>query len=87
MAKETLYQQCKLVHPGQNKHQTSWIPSQFAVVGKVLKLKNDDDEWEDGWVVESAGTRRLTNDQLPSWSQVVRAHRRATGDSLPKVQK
>jgi len=39
------YTQCKLRKGSLN--QVTWIPSKFAKVGKVLRLKNDD-----GWVVE-----------------------------------
>ena len=38
------YSQCKL-RKG-NLNQVTWIPSKFAKVGKVLRLKDDD-----GWVV------------------------------------
>lgn len=34
------------------KMKTSWIPEQFANVGKVLKLKNKNNQWNDGWIVE-----------------------------------
>lgn len=31
----------------------SWIPVEFAVVGKKVKLKIGN-EWDEGWVVETA---------------------------------
>lgn len=47
------YRQCSL-RKG-NVQQISYIPEKFAIVGKILKLKQDDDTWEDGWEVRSAG--------------------------------
>lgn len=46
------FTQCYLV-TGQHRAQVSWIPSPFAIVGKVLRLKNRRSEWEDGWVVQA----------------------------------
>ena len=34
---------------------TAWIPAAFAKVGKHLSIKNSDEEWIDGWVVQSVG--------------------------------
>ena len=44
--------QCVLTK--ENKTTVSWIPEKFAVVGKTIKLK-DDNKWEDGWIVQSTG--------------------------------
>jgi len=30
----------------------SWLPEQFAEPRRVLKLKNEDGSWTDGWVVQ-----------------------------------
>jgi len=43
------YRQCKIVNNGRS--QVTWVPEKFAVVGKVLKLKDDYGDWENGWVV------------------------------------
>lgn len=43
------YTQCHLVKG--NKHQTAYIPSKFAVVGKIVKLLK-----EDGWLVTDTYT-------------------------------
>jgi hypothetical protein len=45
MREEHKYTQCKLRK--KNIFQYAWIPSEFAVLKKVLKIKNDN-----GWVVE-----------------------------------
>ena len=64
--------------------QTSYIPEPFCVVGKVLKLRDEDGEWNDGWIVETAGKDRVDGDRLPDYHKEIKGHRQATGDSLPK---
>ena len=64
----------------------SWLPEQFAVVGKVLKLRNDKSEaWDDDWTVTAAGDNRV--DEPPYAEGMIRGHRKNTGDSLPKEGK
>ena len=48
MNKNKEHTQC-LLRKG-NTEQISWIPSKFAKVGRILRLKDDD-----GWEVISAG--------------------------------
>lgn len=36
----------------------SWIPKEYAVVGRILRLRTVGGEWEDGWWVKSAGEAR-----------------------------
>ena len=43
-----IYRQCEL-HRGTSV-QVAWIPATFAVVGKILRLRD-----EHGWVVASIG--------------------------------
>jgi hypothetical protein len=64
----------------------SWIPEQFAQVDKILKLRDEDKVWEDGWKVTAVGNR-LAQDQLPDYHQDIKGHRKATGDSLYMVPK
>jgi len=45
------YVQCRLSRGNQGTY--SWIPKKFAIVGKVLLLK-EGEEWEDDWKVEEA---------------------------------
>ena len=33
-----------------SKHITAWIPEEFAISGKIIKIK-EDDSWEDGWKI------------------------------------
>lgn len=46
--KSEYYNQCELRK--ENYVDVSWIPSKFAFVGNILKVKYDE-IWEDGWKV------------------------------------
>lgn len=83
MSKEMLYRQCSLErkNPSGTTNTVSHIPIKYAVVGKILKLKNLNGEWEDSWVVTSVGEVV----PVPESSQrIIREHRKRTGDALPK---
>ena len=41
---------------------TAWIPEEFAVIGRPIKLRKRGGEWDDGWVVEEVGARRLSTE-------------------------
>lgn len=86
MAKVTYYRQCRLSKkiPTGEKRQMSWIPEEFAVLNKVLKLRDSDGKWEDGWVVTEASQTRLAHQDVPDYHDGIKSHRKATGDALPK---
>jgi hypothetical protein len=63
---------------------TTYIPQQFAVIGRTLKLKGDDEIWVDGWVVERVGYTTVESDSVPDYRKAIRNHRKQTGDSLPR---
>jgi hypothetical protein len=53
--------------------QRTWIPEEYAVAGRTLKIRDaalghDDlfheQEWDDGWVVDTVGTKRQTGHTL-----------------------
>lgn len=81
------YSQCSLYRntPEGKSKQTTYIPAKFAVVDKVLRLKNDEDVWENGWVVESTGTP-IEEELLPDFHKAIRGHRKATGDSMARTE-
>jgi hypothetical protein len=83
MARHVFYRQCRLAKRTATGElqQVSWIPDQFAVVGKALKLRTDVDSWDDGWVVRLAGHNRLSADQVPDFHELSKAHLRASGDA------
>ena len=66
------------------KVMVSYIPETFAQVGSVIKLRQDDNTWEDGWIVESVGAR-VEEANLPDSHKAIKQHRKATGDFLPKT--
>jgi uncharacterized membrane protein YGL010W len=57
MNKTDYYCQCTLEKYAKNYTATkvSFIPEQFAFAGNVLKLKNEDGEWVEGWIVQLVG--------------------------------
>jgi hypothetical protein len=83
MARDVFYRQCRIVKrfDGGELAQVSWLPEPYAAAGRVLKLRGADGAWDDGWVVVGAGARRLRPDQVPDFHDLVKAHRRATGDA------
>jgi hypothetical protein len=83
MSKEVYYRQCVL-RKG-NATTTSWIPEKFAEVGKVLKLKGDDESWDDDWVVHSVHAR-LPESQLPDYHADIKGFRKRSGDGEEKLQ-
>ena len=86
--KESEYRQCKLSRknsPGSNSQLVSWIPAKYAELGRILRLRRDDDTWEGGWVVKRVGASRTKKD-LPDFHKTIRSHRKATGDSLRRIK-
>ena len=50
------FKQCRLVNC--EKVQTAWIPEQYAHVGRLVRLKDDDGRWDDHWLVCEVGMRQ-----------------------------
>jgi hypothetical protein len=73
MKRNELYRQCRLVKKirGGEAIQTSYIPTEFAREGRIVKLREVDGGWGDGWVIRVVGGS-LTEDQL---GELERAHR------------
>lgn len=68
MKKDTNYIQCALMR--ENEHHMAWLPEKFAVVGKVIGIKNDDDTWQEGWeVVGVSGEIKKTSEEANGDSQ------------------
>jgi hypothetical protein len=86
MSKTIYYRQCQLARPYERGEMrlTSWIPEEFAVAGKRVRLR-DDGGWQDGWVVRFAGPYRVADGDLPDPHDDVKGHRRRTGDARPKT--
>ena len=86
MTKTTHFIQCTLKRKisGGVAITTSYIPQRFAKIGKTLKLKDELDRWNDGWVVDSVGDIVIEADNVPDYRKAIRLHRQQTGDNLPK---
>jgi hypothetical protein len=80
------YRQCTLERPTENGCEkiVSYIPDKFAKVGATVKLKEENDEWSTGWIVKTASPAKVEEKLLPDSHRDAKAHRRATGDALPK---
>jgi hypothetical protein len=53
--KTDTYTQCELVKEGIDS--VAWIPTKFAVVGKILRIK-ENGVWTDGWYVSKIFNHR-----------------------------
>lgn len=86
MSKSIFYKQCLLErqNEGSSSRQVAWIAENFATVGLVLKIKNKDNSWEDGWVVKNSSSERIEEGNLPDSHACIKAHRKKTGDALKK---
>ncbi len=85
MAKDIYYRQCKMQK--KNMFQTSYIPEEFAKLGKFLKLRDSEGEWDDGWKVIEVSSHRHLDNEVPDSHSAIKNHRKATGDSMPKERK
>lgn len=54
--KNETYTQCALAKKGAV--EVAWIPTKFANKGKFIKLKQNDDTWDDGWLVQETYTKQ-----------------------------
>lgn len=70
-----MYKQCRLQKA--NTTQVAWIPSEFAKIGWVLQIK-ENDTWTDGWKVLS--TSEAVEDKAVEHNS--RAHK-SFGASIP----
>lgn len=80
--KNTGYYQCVLNKRtiGGIIELVSFIPTEYATIGNIIKLK-ENNVWIDGWVVVKVGEFSANP---PDINKSVRQHRKRTGDSLPK---
>ncbi len=62
-----------LLQKGENSTRV-WIPKEHAVLNKILKIRNEREEWDDGWVVASVSGENYgdTLDAMMNQGKVVR---------------
>jgi len=80
--KEILYRHCRLRREHENGCTIvySYIPEPYCQVGKSLKLRDDDGNWEDGWKVLVAGDQRSFA-EVETQGNAHRGIRKAGGDT------
>lgn len=87
MKKRIQYCQCNLrkqITASEQKETTAYIPAKFARVGKVVRIRTEDDrQWSDGWEVMTVGAS-VWSDDLPDSHSAIKSHRTSTGDTLPR---
>lgn len=69
--KDANYRQCALQKG--DSHHMAWIPEQFAVVGKFIKIKEDD-----GWEVKFVSDGTRTAEEANQASQLYKKTRKAS---------
>ena len=75
--KDVNYIQCALKR--NNSNHMAWIPEAFANVGKFIKIKLDDDNWQDGWeVVGACGDVKKNSEEANAASQLYKKTRKAS---------
>jgi len=74
MSKELLFVQCELKrrHEDLDAYIIIWIPEKYAIKDKILKIKNENKEWVDGWKVihvynEIKKTEKEANIDAEAW--------------------
>ena len=76
-----MFQQCLLQNG--NTLRTSFLPRKFAVIGMLLRLRDRNGAWEDGWVVQR---KFALVEAAPDARRSVRQHEKSTGDALPRLR-
>lgn len=62
------YVQCRLTRKVSQgiEVRVSWIPSEYAVEGSTIRLRDAAGSWSDGWRVGNTLGPRMTRDQIDS---------------------
>ncbi len=68
---------------GREVITTAFLPEKFARLEQVVKLRQADGVWSDGWRIEHIGTT-MEQYEMPDVHVGIRRHRQATGDALPR---
>jgi hypothetical protein len=80
------YRQCRLrksLPSGGWLEDISFIPEIYATTGGRIRVKDRHGAWDRGWEVADVWDER-SEDSLGDSHRDIRAHRRRTGDSLPR---
>ena len=57
MKRNQLYRQCRLVKRLRDgvAVQVSYLPAEYARVGRIVQVRENDGDWDDGWVIRAIG--------------------------------
>ena len=55
----------------------SWIPQEFAVVGRCVKLKRKNG-WDDHWIVKTVNPTKIDEELIDTIENQYRIHRKTT---------
>lgn len=83
------YKQCRLVKRTSSTtaiELTSWIPEKYARLHGYVQLKQADGSFVGGWEVTCVSAERLQEEHLPDSHAMIKGHKKATGDALPKLR-
>jgi len=69
------YVQCQMKK--ENYVDVSWIEEKFAVVGKQVKRKTEDEKWDEGWVITATYTK-VNEEHIKKIKDLYRHHRKGT---------
>ena len=74
------YRQCHLVQPRGRAvlHYTTWLPEAHAEPGGVVRLRQADGSWGEGWRVEFVGPWALPEDLMRKAERAHLKQRRAS---------
>lgn len=76
------YKQCTLQHdaPDSVTRLVTWIDARYARLGNNIRLKDDSRYWA---IIEVSSVV-VDERHLPDSHSAIKAHKKKTGDSLPK---
>ena len=69
------YVQCELQKG--NKLLVTWIPEKFAKLKNIVRVKDENDQWEDGWEVKQT-YGKITEQQAFAQRDLYKQHRKGT---------
>lgn len=70
-----MHKQCLLERNGSK--QVVWIPQEFAVKDRTLRIK-EDGKWTNGWIVGEVFDVAIASDVIQKRERDFKTHRRAT---------
>lgn len=70
--------QCSLRHAKDSRECVAWIPTEHAVLGKLIDLKRDTHSWDCGWIVAEVYPLVLLTDYVRDHERDYKSQREAS---------